>query len=124
LGVMMPVKQCHLWSISAMCIMQGRPVCSSLWSSSQVAWTLTSGGSVGALLVSPFNVKWECYAQAGGVEGSKFCLFSVVFPVKCISSISPRFYFRRHAFCFLPLAAILESLLFIISCGIHLCLCL
>jgi hypothetical protein len=26
-------------------------------------------GSVGALLVSPFNVKWECYAQAGGVEG-------------------------------------------------------
>jgi hypothetical protein len=45
----------------------------------------------------------------GGVEESKFCLFSVVFPVRCISSISPRFYFRRHAFCFLPLAAILES---------------
>jgi hypothetical protein len=27
----------------------------------------------------------------------------------CISSFSPRFYFRNHAFCFLPLAAILES---------------
>jgi hypothetical protein len=30
---------------------------------------------VGALLVSPFNVEWECYAQPGGVEESKFCLF-------------------------------------------------
>jgi hypothetical protein len=64
---------------------------------------------MGALLVSPFNMKWRCYMQAGGLEESKLCLFSVVFPVRCISSISPRFYFRRHAFCFLPLAAILES---------------
>jgi hypothetical protein len=32
----------------------------------------------------------------------------MVFPVRCISSVSPRFYFRRHAFCFLPLAAILN----------------
>jgi hypothetical protein len=24
------------------------------------------------------------------------------FPVRCVSSVSPRFYFRRHAFCFLP----------------------
>jgi hypothetical protein len=53
-------------------------------------------------------MKWRCYAQAGGVEESKFCLFLVVFPVRCISSISPRFYFRRHAFCFLPLAFIFE----------------
>jgi hypothetical protein len=43
------------------------------------------------------------------VEGSKFCLFSVVLPARCVSSISPRFHYRRHAFCFLPLAAILES---------------
>jgi hypothetical protein len=64
---------------------------------------------VPALLVSPFNVEWECYAWAVGVEESKFCLFSVVFPVMCISNVSPRFYFRKHAFCFLPLAAILES---------------
>jgi hypothetical protein len=49
------------------------------------------------------------------VEESKFCLFSVVFPVRCISSISPRFYFRRHALCFLPLAAILESLQLILK---------
>jgi hypothetical protein len=68
-----------------------------------------SGGSMGALLVSPFNVKWRCSAWAEGVEESKFCFFSVVFPVRCISSVSPRFYFRKHAFCFLPLAAILES---------------
>jgi hypothetical protein len=65
---------------------------------------------MGAFLVSPFNVKWRCYEQAGGVEKSKFCLFWVVFPVICISSIPPRFYFRRHAFCFLLLAAILEFL--------------
>jgi hypothetical protein len=56
-----------------------------------------------------FNMKWRCPAQAGGVEESKFCLFSVVLPVRCVSSVSPRFYFRRHTFCFLPLAAILES---------------
>jgi hypothetical protein len=62
----------------------------------------------GALLVSPFNMKWGCSAQAGGVEESKFYLFSVVFLVRCISSISPRFYFRRHTFCFFPLATILE----------------
>jgi hypothetical protein len=59
-------------------------------------------------------MKWRCYAQTGGVEDSKFCLFSVVFPVRCISSVSPRFYFRRHAFCFLLLAAILESLNYLI----------
>jgi hypothetical protein len=45
------------------------------------------------------------------VGKSKFFLFLEVFPVRCISSISPRFYFRRHAFYFLPLAAILEFLI-------------
>jgi hypothetical protein len=44
----------------------------------------------------------------GGVEGSTFCLFLVVLPARCVSSISPRFHYRRHAFCFLSLAAILE----------------
>jgi hypothetical protein len=33
----------------------------------------------------------------------------VIMPAKCVSSISPRFHYRRVAFCFLPLAAILES---------------
>jgi hypothetical protein len=61
------------------------------------------------LLVSPFNVAGGCYAQAGGVEVSEFCFFLVVFLARCISSISPRVYFRKHAFCFLPLVAILES---------------
>jgi hypothetical protein len=50
------------------------------------------------------------------VEESKFCLFSMVFPVRCISSISPRLYFRKHAFCFLPLVAILESPFFQLLC--------
>jgi hypothetical protein len=45
----------------------------------------------------------------GGVEGSKLCLFSVIMPAKCVSSISPRFHYRRLAFCFLPLASIMES---------------
>jgi hypothetical protein len=49
----------------------------------------------GSPLVSPFNVKWECYTRAGSLEESKFCLFSVFFPVKCICSVSPRFYFRK-----------------------------
>jgi hypothetical protein len=45
----------------------------------------------------------------GSVKGSKLCLFSVIMPVKCVSGISPRFHYKRLAFCFLPLAAILES---------------
>jgi hypothetical protein len=36
----------------------------------------------GTLLVSLFNVKWRCSAQPGGVEGSNFCLVSVVLPVR------------------------------------------
>jgi hypothetical protein len=63
----------------------------------------------GGLLISLFNVKWRCYVQAGGVEESKFASSQWFFLLRCISSVSPRFYFRRHAFCFLPLAAILES---------------
>jgi hypothetical protein len=66
-------------------------------------------GGPGALLVSPFNVKWRFSVLAGDVEGSKFCLFSVILPAKCVSSVSPRFHYRRLAFCFLPLATILES---------------
>jgi hypothetical protein len=85
----------------------------TLWStSSQAVWARVTGGGPGTLLVSPFNVKWRCSAQAGGVEGSKFCLFSVSLPARCVSSVSPRFHFRGHAFCFLPLAALLESSLF------------
>jgi hypothetical protein len=65
----------------------------------------------GALLVSPFNVKWRFSAPAGCVEGSKLCLFSVIMPAKCVSSISPRFHYRRLIFCFLPLG-ILPCMLF------------
>jgi hypothetical protein len=65
-------------------------------------------GGPGALLVSPFNVKWRYSVPTGGVEGSKLHLFSVIMPAKCVSSVSPRFHYRRLAFCFLPLSAILE----------------
>jgi hypothetical protein len=79
------------------------------WStSSQAIWAPVTGGP-GALLVSPFNVKWRFSALAGDVEGSKLCLFSVSMPVKCVSGISPRFQYRRLAFCFFPLVTILES---------------
>jgi hypothetical protein len=64
----------------------------------------------GALLISLFNVKWRFSAPAGDVEGSKLCLFLVIMPAKCVSSVSPRFHYKRVAFCFLPLAAILEFL--------------
>jgi hypothetical protein len=63
----------------------------------------------GALLFSLFNMKWRFSVLAGGVEGSKLCLFSVIMPATCVSSVSPRFHYRRLAFCFLPLATILES---------------
>jgi hypothetical protein len=49
--------------------------------SSQAIWAWATGGP-GALLVSLFNVKWKCSVLAGGVEGSKFCLFSVVLPAR------------------------------------------
>jgi hypothetical protein len=62
-----------------------------------------------ALLVSPFNMAWGCYVRAEGVEVSESCLFLVVFPARCISIDSPRVYLRKHAFCFLTLATILES---------------
>jgi hypothetical protein len=64
-----------------------------------------ASGSVRVLLVSPFNVEWRCYVWCV----LEFYLFLVVFPARYISSVSPRFYFRKHAFCFLPLVAILES---------------
>jgi hypothetical protein len=69
--------------------------------SSQAVWVWVTGGP-GALLVSLFNMKWRCSVPAGGVEGSKFCLFSVVLPARCVSSISPRFHYMRLTFCFPP----------------------
>jgi hypothetical protein len=66
-------------------------------------------GDVGALLVSLFVMEWGCYVWAGDVKELEFCLFLVFFSARHISSISPRFYFREHAFCYLPLVSILES---------------
>jgi hypothetical protein len=68
-------------------------------------------GGPGALLVSPFNMKWRFSGPTGGVEGLRLCLFSVIMPAKGVSGVSPRFHYRRLTFCFLPLATILESLM-------------
>jgi hypothetical protein len=86
--------------------------------SSQAVWVQATGG-LGALIVSLFNVKWRFSALAGDVEGSKFCLFSVILPAKCVSSISPRFHYRRLSFCFLPLATMLESTLLFLKIIYH-----
>jgi hypothetical protein len=79
----------------------------TLSASSQVVWAWVAGswrpvaGGPGALLFFLFKVKWRCSALAGGVEGSKFCFFLVVLAARCVSSISPRFHYRRHVICFL-----------------------
>jgi hypothetical protein len=86
-----------------MCCLADMVVCIS-----QAVSELASG-SAGALQFSLSNVEWGCYAQAGGVEESEFCPLLVVFPARHISSVSPGFYFRKHAFCFLPLVTILEN---------------
>jgi hypothetical protein len=78
----------------------------TLSASSQAVWARATGGP-GVLLVSPFNMKWRFSVLAGGVEGSMFCLFSVILPAKCVSNVSQRFHYRRLTFCFLPPAAIL-----------------
>jgi hypothetical protein len=96
-------------ALAQACLWEYHDTVKLTWSmSSQAVWVRVTGGP-GALLVFPFNVKGRFSAQAGGVEGSKLCLFSVIMPAKCVSSVSPRFHYRRLAFCFLPLAAILES---------------
>jgi hypothetical protein len=101
--------KCCLTCCSVVVSSKGRhKVEQNLSAFSQAVWAPVTGG-LGTLLVSPFNMKWRCSAPAGGVEGSKFCLFSVVLPARCVSSVSPRFHYRRHAFCFLPVAATLES---------------
>jgi hypothetical protein len=95
-------------ALSQACLWEYRVTAKLTWSvSSQAVWVPANGGP-GALLVSPFNMKWRFSAPAGGVEGSKLCLFSVIMPAKCVSSVSPGFHYRRLAFCFLPLATILE----------------
>jgi hypothetical protein len=95
-------------ALAQACLWEYRGTTKLTWStSSQAIWVLATGGP-GALLVSLFNVKGRFAALAGGVEGSKLCLSSVIMPAKCVSGVSPRFHYRRLPFCFLPLAAILE----------------
>jgi hypothetical protein len=96
-------------ALAQACLWEYHSIMKLTWSaSSQAVWAPATGGP-GALLVSPFNVNWRFSVLAEGVEGSKLCLFSVIRPAKCVSGISTRFHYRRLAFCFLPLAAILES---------------
>jgi hypothetical protein len=95
-------------ALAQACLWEYRGTAKLTWSaSSQAVWAPVTGGP-GALIVSPFNVKWRFSAQAGDVEESKLRLFSVILLAKCVSSVSPRFHCRRLAFCFLPQATILE----------------
>jgi hypothetical protein len=75
-------------------------------------------GGTGALLVFLFNVVWGFYAQAGGVEVSEFCLLLVVFSCQVYLQHLSKSYFRKHAFCILPVVAILESPLFLHICNV------
>jgi hypothetical protein len=68
---------CHLFAYMLVCM-------------SQAGQELVPG-STGALLVSPCIVVWGRYAWAGSLEVSEFCRFLVVFPAKCVSSVSARF---------------------------------
>jgi hypothetical protein len=63
------------WSVQGTMLFWPRLVCGStayclahLTTSSQAIWAQVTG-SLGALLVSPFNVKWRFSVLAGGVEG-------------------------------------------------------
>jgi hypothetical protein len=54
--------------------------------------TLRAGAwQCGSPPVSLYIVVWGSYVWARGAEVSKFCLFLVVFPARCVSSISARF---------------------------------
>jgi hypothetical protein len=64
---------------------------------------------MGALLVSPYNVVWGSFVQAGGSGVLEFCLFLVVFSARCVSNVSARFFlYGAHIIYFLPLVTILE----------------
>jgi hypothetical protein len=66
-------------------------------------------------LVAARGPSWFLHSTCGGDTLHRLevwkgqGLFLVALPARCVSSVSPRFHFRRHAFSFLPLAAILES---------------
>jgi hypothetical protein len=52
--------------------------------SSQAVWAWVTG-SPGALLVSPFYMKWRCSAPAGGVRGQSFASSRWF----CLQGVSP-----------------------------------
>jgi hypothetical protein len=79
-------------ALAQACLWEYRSTAKLTWSASSQAVLAQATGGPGTLLVSPFNVKWRFSAPAGGVEGSKLCLFSVIMPAKCVSSVSPRFH--------------------------------
>jgi hypothetical protein len=56
-----------------------------------VFWHLATAQEPSWFLLLRWSADAVCRLE---VWRSQFCLFSVVFPVQCISSICPRFYFR------------------------------
>jgi hypothetical protein len=114
------------WSVQGAMLIWPRVVCGStlvLLSSPCLCLSKLSGcGRLAA-----WGPSWFLHLTWNGdslhrleVWRGQLCLFSVIMPAKCVSSVSPRFYYRRLAFCFLPLAAILESSILSISVSIRL----
>jgi hypothetical protein len=67
-------------ALAQACLWEYRGTVKLTWSASSQAIWAPATGSPGALLVSPFNVKWRFSALVRGVEGPKLCLFSVIMP--------------------------------------------
>jgi hypothetical protein len=103
---------------STMCLLVHLVVC---FSQAGKSWRLVAW-EPSWFLHSPWS--GDAMHGLGCVALSEFYLFLVVFPARCIFIISPRFYFRNHAFCFLPLVATLGMKLFLrqSSCLAQACL--
>jgi hypothetical protein len=66
---------------------------------------------MGSLLVSLYIMALGGYVQAEDLGVSEFCPVLVVFPARCVFSISARFLlYRAQAICFPALVTILECL--------------
>jgi hypothetical protein len=67
-------------------------------------------GSMGALLLSQYNMAWRSFLWAGGSGCRSFTSSFLVFSTKCGSGVSARFLiYGAHAVCFCTLYAILDQ---------------
>jgi hypothetical protein len=101
-------------ALAQACLWGYRGTTKLTWSaSSQAVWALPATGGPGG--PPHFSIQreveilctgWRC----GGVKVIPFLSdYAYKVCLQCLSSVSPRFHYRRVTFCFLPLATILES---------------